>query len=76
MFQTDDQKDTLFQFLQNAHFSQVVMDGAASDEVESLQELCETLTQGQSFCQATDRLQESDEAQETQSSDAVLTSDW
>ncbi|XP_033991567.1 nesprin-2 isoform X3 [Trematomus bernacchii] len=54
---------------------QVVMDGAASDEVESLQELCETLTQGQSFCQATDQLQESDEAQETQSSDTVLTSD-
>ncbi|KAK5903259.1 hypothetical protein CgunFtcFv8_007055 [Champsocephalus gunnari] len=54
---------------------QVVMDGGASDEVESLQELCETLTQGQSFCQATDRLQESDEAQEAQPSDAVLTSD-
>ncbi|KAK1889404.1 Nesprin-2 [Dissostichus eleginoides] len=54
---------------------QVIMDGAASDEVESLQELCETLTQGQSFCQATDQLQESDETQETQSSDTVLTSD-
>ncbi|KAK5852699.1 hypothetical protein PBY51_006549 [Eleginops maclovinus] len=54
---------------------EVVMDGAESVEVESLHELCETLTQGQSFCQATDQLQESDEAQETKPNDTVLTSD-
>lgn len=51
------------------------MDGAASLEVESLQELCETLALGQS-CLATDTLKESDEDQETQPSDTVLPSDW
>lgn len=54
------------------------MDGAASSEerVESLQELCETLTPRQSSCLATDQLKESEEAQETQPSDTVLPSDW
>ncbi|XP_037606336.1 nesprin-2-like isoform X2 [Sebastes umbrosus] len=54
---------------------QVVTDGAASVEVESLQELCDTLTP-KSSCQATDQPRESDEAQETQPSDTVLPSDW
>lgn len=54
------------------------MDGAASAEerVESLQELCETLTPRKSSCLATDQLRESDEAQETQPSDTMLPSDW
>lgn len=56
-----------------SHYSQVVMDGTASVDVESLQELCETLTPGKSSCQATDQLRESDEEQE--SSDTVLPSD-
>ncbi|XP_042359998.1 LOW QUALITY PROTEIN: nesprin-1-like [Plectropomus leopardus] len=55
---------------------QVVVDGAESVEVESLQELCETLRPRQSSCLATDQLRESDEAQETQASDTVLPSDW
>ncbi|XP_035851599.1 nesprin-2 [Sander lucioperca] len=63
---------------QNDHDSllqqQVVMDGTASVDVESLQELCETLTPGKSSCQATDQLRESDEEQE--SSDTVLPSDF
>ncbi|KAL7388816.1 hypothetical protein ABVT39_021245 [Epinephelus coioides] len=54
---------------------QVIEDGAASVDVESLQELCETLTPRQSSCLATDQLRESDEAQETQPSDTVLPSD-
>ncbi|XP_078030046.1 nesprin-2a isoform X4 [Epinephelus lanceolatus] len=54
---------------------QVIEDGAASVDVESLQELCETLTPRQSSCLATDQLRESDEAQETQPSDTVLPPD-
>ncbi|XP_059211817.1 nesprin-1 [Centropristis striata] len=54
---------------------QDVMSRAASVEVESLQELCETLTQGKSSCQAADQLRESDEVLETQPSDTVLPSD-
>ncbi|XP_076613023.1 nesprin-2a [Chaetodon auriga] len=50
---------------------QAVMDGAASVEegVESLQELCETLTPKESSCLAADQLRESDEAQEERLSD-------
>ncbi|XP_068564553.1 nesprin-2a [Cebidichthys violaceus] len=55
---------------------QAIMDGAASVEVDSLQELCETLTPGQSSCLATDQLKESDEDQETEPRDTVLPSDW
>lgn len=53
------------------------MDGAASAEehVESLQELCETLTPAKTSCLATDQLRESDEVQEPQPSDKVLPSD-
>lgn len=71
-------KDTWFQFLRSSRSSQAVEDGAASSEerVESLQELCETLTPRQSSCLATDQLKESEEAQETQPSDTVLPSDW
>ncbi|XP_031717653.1 nesprin-2a isoform X2 [Anarrhichthys ocellatus] len=54
---------------------QAVMDGAATVEVDSLQELCETLTPGRSSCLATDQLKESDEDQETQPSDTMLPSD-
>ncbi|KAM9339272.1 nesprin-2a [Symphorus nematophorus] len=56
---------------------QAVMDEAApvEERVESLQELCETLTPTDSSCLATDQLRESDEAQETQPSDTVLPSD-
>lgn len=54
------------------------MDGAASVEehVESLRELCETLTPIKPSCLATDELRESDEAQQTQPSDTVLPHDW
>ncbi|KAM6915050.1 nesprin-2-like [Xenentodon cancila] len=47
---------------------QAVTDGSASAEehVESLRELCETLTPKQSHCPAEDRLADSDEMQETQ----------
>lgn len=71
-------KDTWFQFLRSSHSSQAAIDGAASTEerVESLQELCETLTPTRSSCLATDQLRESDEAQETQPSDTVLPYDW
>ncbi|XP_035534355.1 nesprin-2 isoform X4 [Morone saxatilis] len=53
---------------------EAVMDGDASVEehVESLQELCETLTPIKSSSLETDQLRESDEAQETQPSDTVL----
>ncbi|KAI3363656.1 hypothetical protein L3Q82_001281 [Scortum barcoo] len=63
--QTD--RDSLLQ-------QQDVVHGAASAEerVESLQELCETLTPRQSSCLATDQLRESDE---TQPSDTQLSSD-
>ncbi|XP_070706002.1 nesprin-2a [Pempheris klunzingeri] len=56
---------------------QAVSDRAASAEerVESLQELCETLTPKESSCLATDQLKESDEAQETQPSGTVLPSE-
>ncbi|KAF1376843.1 hypothetical protein PFLUV_G00215650 [Perca fluviatilis] len=53
---------------------QVVMDGTASVDVESLQELCETLTPGKSSRQPTDQLRESDEEQESR--DTVLPSDF
>ncbi|CAB1413946.1 unnamed protein product [Pleuronectes platessa] len=53
------------------HHQQVVVDGAASvdEQVESLRDLCETLTPGQSSCQVT---YTSEEAEETQPSDTVL----
>lgn len=53
-------------------------DASASVEerVESLQELCETLTPRESSCLATDQLRESDETQETQAGDPVFLSDW
>ncbi|KAM6906809.1 nesprin-2a [Lycodopsis pacificus] len=54
---------------------QAVMDGAASVEVDSLRELCGTLTPGRSSCLATDQLKESDEDQEAQPSDTMLPSD-
>ncbi|XP_062415634.1 nesprin-2-like isoform X4 [Pungitius pungitius] len=54
---------------------QAVTERAASVEVESLEELCATLTPGQSSCLATDQLKESDEDQETPPSDTVLPSD-
>ncbi|XP_044023969.1 nesprin-2 isoform X2 [Siniperca chuatsi] len=56
---------------------QAVMDGAASveEEVESLEEMCETLTPRKSSCLATDQLRESDEARETQPSDTMFPSD-
>nr|XP_014270043.2 nesprin-1 isoform X9 [Maylandia zebra] len=63
--QTDD--DSLQQ-------QQAVTEGAASIEerVESLRELCETLTPKKSSCLATDQLSESDEVEETQPRDAAV----
>lgn len=54
------------------------MDEAASvaERVESLHEVCETLTPRKSPCLATEQLKESDEAQETQPSDTVFPSEW
>ncbi|XP_063350729.1 nesprin-2 [Pelmatolapia mariae] len=51
-----------------------VTEGAASIEerVESLRELCETLTPKKSSCLATDQLSESDEVEKTQPSDAAV----
>lgn len=49
---------------------------SAEECVETLQELCETLTPSESSCLETDQLRESDEAQETQPGDTVLPSDW
>ncbi|XP_054474146.1 nesprin-2-like [Anoplopoma fimbria] len=71
LHEANDQTDNVSMLQQQA-----IMDGAASVEVESLQELCETLTPGQSSCLATDQLKESDEDQETQPSDTVLPSYW
>ncbi|XP_034756192.1 nesprin-2-like [Etheostoma cragini] len=51
---------------------QVLMDGTASVDIESLRELCDTLAAGKSSSQATDQLRESDEEQES----TVLTSDF
>ncbi|XP_034436669.1 nesprin-1-like [Hippoglossus hippoglossus] len=57
------------------HHQQVVMDGAASvdEQVESLRDLCGTLTPGQSSCRVTYQRRNSEEAQETRPSDTVLT---
>lgn len=54
------------------------MSRAASAEVrvESLRELCETLTPMKSSCLVTDQLRESDEEQETQPGDTGLPYDW
>ncbi|AWP20311.1 putative nesprin-2-like [Scophthalmus maximus] len=46
--------------------------GSAEDRVESLRELCETLTPSQSSCLATERREEADQAQETRPGDTVL----
>ncbi|XP_054871829.1 nesprin-2 isoform X5 [Amphiprion ocellaris] len=56
---------------------QAVTEGDASVEegVESLRELCETLTPRKSLSLATDQLIESDEVQETQPSDTALPAD-
>ncbi|XP_056219440.1 nesprin-2-like [Seriola aureovittata] len=53
---------------------QAAIDGAASAEQrdESLRELCETVAPGESSCLATEQLNKSDEAQDKQTSDAVL----
>nr|XP_040016362.1 nesprin-2 isoform X2 [Gasterosteus aculeatus aculeatus] len=53
---------------------QAVTEGAASVEVESLEELCATLTSRESSCLATDQLKESDEDQETHPNDTELPS--
>ncbi|XP_069371611.1 nesprin-2a isoform X5 [Paralichthys olivaceus] len=56
------------------HQQQVVVDGAPSvdERVESLRDLCETVTPGQSSCLATYQQKESEETQETRPSDTVF----